>query len=188
MKAAPDDSNTVKVRIQLSLYVPEPQASAIDAVRRLLDPVQHSLIPAHVTLCREDEMAEAGRDVLASRIASLPVQSVTLRFGRPEPFHEHGILLPCIEGEPQFQALRQLILNPAAARRQSPHITLAHPRNPKAAGNCLGNALAIPEGLTATFFNVRLIEQTGSSAWRTLEDFALGGTRTDRGNGKGRIR
>jgi hypothetical protein len=46
----------VTIRRQLSLYVPEPIATRLEAVRRVLDPVQHALIPAHVTLCRDDEL------------------------------------------------------------------------------------------------------------------------------------
>lgn len=43
-------------RRQLSLFVPEPARGPVDAVRQALDPQQHALIPAHVTLCRESEL------------------------------------------------------------------------------------------------------------------------------------
>jgi|GEM_PF-3988953 len=43
-------------RRHLILFVPAGITASIEALRRFVDPVQHSLIPAHVTLCREDEL------------------------------------------------------------------------------------------------------------------------------------
>lgn len=162
-------------RIQLSMYVPEPEAGVLEAVRRKLDPVQSSLIPAHVTLCRENELAFVGPEELNSRLTDAHANSVTLHFGRPEPFHEHGILLPCIAGEQEFRALREQVLGTRAIRLQSPHITLAHPRNPKAAGNSLANANVLPETISVTFTSVKLIEQTGITPWSVLRTFELQG-------------
>ena len=45
-------------RTQLSLFVPPAQSAQIETLRRLLDPIQAKLIPAHITLCREDELAD----------------------------------------------------------------------------------------------------------------------------------
>ena len=71
----------VKTRNQLTRFAPMPDPEALEATRMLLDPVQASLIAAHVTL----------------------------RFGAAETFSGHGILLPSVAGEQEFQALRQLI-------------------------------------------------------------------------------
>ena len=158
-------------RRQLSLYVPEPQRIAIDAVRGMLDPVQHRLIPAHVTLCREDEIADIDADALAERLAG--AAPITLRFGAPERFAGHGVLMPCVDGEPEFHALRQRVLGRRDVRRASPHLTLAHPRNPVAAGNDLANAAALREGITLRFDRVNRIEQSDGDAWRILETQAL---------------
>lgn len=160
-------------RIQLSLYLTGPAASVLESVRRTLDPVQSSLIPAHVTLCREDELAAIKDGALVSRLAQIPLPPVTLRFGTPEPFSGHGIRLPCIAGEHAFIALRQHVLGARSIRHQSPHITLAHPRNPKAAGNCLANADVLPEEITVTFAHINRIEQTGTSPWRVLDTFDI---------------
>ncbi|MCC6316516.1 MAG: hypothetical protein IT361_02405 [Gemmatimonadaceae bacterium] len=165
------DLNT---RTQLTLFVPEPTASTLDRVRRVLDPVQLGLIRAHVTLCREDEIAHLTRDAIAARLAGSPVRALTLRFGQAEPVSEHGILLPCIDGEPGFQALREHVLGSRAIRRSSAHITLAHPRNPKAMGNDMATARALPPQLAITFAHASLVEQTGNSAWHVLGTFALG--------------
>ena len=41
-------------RKQLTLFVKDVQAKAIEAIRRQYNPEQYALIKAHVTLCRED--------------------------------------------------------------------------------------------------------------------------------------
>jgi hypothetical protein len=94
-------------------------------------------------------------------------------FGKPESFYEHGILLPCIAGESEFIALREHVLGSRSIRRQPPHITLAHPRNPKATGNYLTNAHALPEKISVTFTRINFIEQTGTTSWRVLDTFGL---------------
>jgi 2'-5' RNA ligase len=160
-------------RIQLSLFVAGPTAAVLESARCTLDPVQSNLIPAHVTLCREDELASLENGALLSRLADLPVDQVTLHFGRPEAFHEHGILLPCIAGEEEFIAVREHILGSCSIRHQSPHITLAHPRNPKAPGNSLVKASELPETITIVFSRIHLIEQTGTSRWRVVGTFDL---------------
>lgn len=162
-------------RIQLSLYVPEPAASVLEPVRRMLDPVQARLIPAHVTLCREDELAPIRDSALLPRLADLPLGPLTLHFGGPAPFHGHGILLPCSAGEDAFVALRQHLLGAGPIRRPSPHITLAHPRNPKAAGNGLAAAAMLPGTMAVTFTRIHLIEQTGTRPWRVLGVFDITG-------------
>ena len=159
-------------RTQLSLYIPEPIASSLEALRRVVDPVQQGLIPAHVTLCREDELAGLDFEALESRLAGFP--PLSLEFGGPEGFSGHGILLPCIAGEDAFQALREQILGSAAIRRQAAHITLAHPRNPKARGNSLEFAESRIGQLVVRFSHIQWIEQNPGEAWRVLRTCGLG--------------
>lgn len=161
-------------RVQLSLYVPEPQAATINAVRRILDPIQNQLIPAHVTLCREDELESISFDEIKPRVAVFPLASLTLTFDRPQSFSSHGILLPCIAGEESFANLRRCLLGIARIRHHSPHITLAHPRNPKAIGNCLEIANQLPDRMQITFRLVFRIEQNGSDPWQILDTMAIG--------------
>ncbi|KFN43064.1 2'-5' RNA ligase family protein [Arenimonas oryziterrae] len=161
-----------KVRLQLSLYLSPSQSAAVEALRAVLDPVQHRLIPAHVTLCREDELAALDLAALGAKFADADLPPLTLHFGRPEAFHEHGILLPCIDGEADFHQRRERILATSPVRHQAAHITLAHPRNPKAAGNHLDRALQLPQELCFTFTSVCLIRQQGASPWQVLETFA----------------
>jgi hypothetical protein len=160
-------------RIQLSLFVPQPQAAALDALRSVLDPVQHRLIGPHVTLCREDELAVVAVDVLLRHLATISLPPLTLEFGAPQPFDGHGILLPCVAGESEFAALRQYLLGTRVLRRQPPHLTLAHPRNVKAPGNSLAfaNTLSVP--MSVTFGQVHRIEQATESPWRVLDTFTI---------------
>ena len=169
-RSAPSNVNS---RVQLTLFVAGCPAARIEEVRRSLDPVQFGLVAAHVTLCREDELEGLNTAILQRRLSGPEARPITLTFGAPEPFSTHGILLPCVSGEESFQALRRLILGSATVRRQAPHITLAHPRNPKSAGNSLAAASGLREGLTIRFGSVCLIRQDGSSPWRVTECFDL---------------
>lgn len=161
--------------------------TALDALRAALDPVQHGLIPAHVTFAREDELdALTASDLAAALGATFAgrarsyanVAALTLTFGAAVSFDGHGILLPCVDGEADFHALRSEILAPAisraALRRPAAHLTLAHPRNQRAPGNALATALRLPAPLSLTFGEVRLIEQVGAAPWRVLATFPLG--------------
>lgn len=163
---------TQAIRAQLSMYVPSADSEQLEAIRRLLDPVQSQLIPAHVTLCREDELEQLPIPEIRRRLTASHLNPVTLRFGPPESFSGHGVLLPCIGGENEFHALRMHILG-SEYRVSRPHITLAHPRNPKAPGNSMLNASCLHDDIIITFPTVSLIEQTGLNPWLVLETFHL---------------
>lgn len=139
-----------------------------------MDPIQARLIAAHVTLCREDELDGLDPALLDERMSSPEARPVTLQFGAPVHFDEHGILLPCVAGEGEFHALRQKVLADKLVRRQVPHITLAHPRNPRAPGNSLLAAASLASGIRITFGQVSLIRQQGFAPWQTLRTFQLG--------------
>jgi hypothetical protein len=158
-------------RLQLTLLLPQAASLAIEEARLVLDPVQHSLIAAHVTLCREDEFDNAPE--LLARLRGLPLQELELVFGPAESFNGHGLLLPCIGGAADYQSLRALVLGSPEVRAASAHITLAHPRNPRAPGNCMDAAHRLPSPLRIRFDTLSLIEQTDRSAWRTLWSLPL---------------
>ena len=167
--------NPSPTRRQLSLYVPREFAAAIEVVRRVVDPVQFGLIPAHVTLGREDEVENLSIAELPSRFEV--ERPLVLRFGSPEVFAGHGIFWNCLDGESEYQALRERVFGRSDLRRPRPHITLAHPRNPKASGNSLAATAALAEGTEILFDAVRLIEQEGRGPWHVLEEFPLGDTK-----------
>lgn len=167
------------------MYIPPDAAREIEAVRRALDPVQSGLIPAHVTLCREDELGDLAS--VRARLRGAPFGPLTLRFGRPVAFSGHGLLLECVGGEGRFRALREYLLGRARVREQKPHITLAHPRNPKAAGNSAGSTAALPAVIELTFPSVYLIEQEGRGPWRMLEKYERGGAARGRQDSGGTL-
>jgi 2'-5' RNA ligase len=159
------------LRKQLSMYVPENVAEDIEAVRKTVDPIQSRLIPAHITLCREDELGDLSK--LKTRLSSIPFKPLTLRFGKSETFSGHGLLLNCIEGADDFRLLREYLLDSKNIRNQTPHITLAHPRNPKSAGNLVSAAAVLPAVITINFPAIYLIEQKASEPWRILARYHL---------------
>ena len=165
-----------RLRRQLTLFVPPPEGPALDALRARLNPVQAGLIAAHVTLCREDEIALLDWPQLRERLARWPFGALALMFGPAERFHGHGLLRPCTAGQEAFQALRRWVLRDDAARAHPAHLTLAHPRNPVAAGNDepAFAACAKAPPLRLTLMAVTLIEQAGATAWRRLHQQALG--------------
>lgn len=161
-------------RDQLSLFLGGPGAQALNACRALLDPVQARLIPAHVTVCREDELQELPAGGLAALTARLHGSApLDLQFGAPERFGGHGVLLPCTAGQAGLDALRRRLLGRDDVRAQPAHITLAHPRNPRAPGN--GDAL--PERLAVSSWaltDLRWIRQVDGGVWATVARFSLG--------------
>lgn len=153
------------------MYVPENAAKAIEEVRKTVDPIQSRLIPARITVCREDELGDLSK--LKSRLSNIPFKPLTLRFGKPEIFSGHGLLLDCIEGADQFRLLREYLLDSKSIRNQTPHITLAHPRNPKLVGNSLGATVALSAIATINFSTIYLIEQEAGEPWRILARYEL---------------
>lgn len=165
---------TTNSRKQLTLFVPEPWRTALDALRRTLDPVQASLIAAHVTLCREDEIEHVNPSSILRRVEAWPHGPLSLSFGKPHRFGGHGVLLPCTQGTPQFHALRVWLLQDPGAREHGAHLTLAHPRNPRARANTEDALAACPQSLQLQFASVALIEQEGSAPWRVIQESTLG--------------
>lgn len=164
------------MRTQLSLYVTADAAAALNAVRLVVDPEQSRLIPPHVTLCRDEELAGVSPGAVGERLAAAAVGALTLTFGPVESFGTHGLLLPCVGGSPEFERLRALALGVTPPRAQLPHLTLAHPRNPRAPGNVAGAARELRVPLVLTFTRVHWIEQEGAeSPWRIRHTFALDG-------------
>jgi hypothetical protein len=161
------------VRRQLTLFLSGETAAAVEAVRRVVDPVQYRLIPAHVTLCREEELEGFSETQIEARLAAGPARRLTMEFGRPELFDGHGLRLKCLAGGADYQALREMILGKREIARPRPHITLAHPRNPPAPGHSLDAARTLPERAQVRLSWVHLIEQDGAQPWRRLAMFDL---------------
>jgi 2'-5' RNA ligase len=156
------------------MYVPSTEGIQLEALRQVLDPVQAGLIPAHVTLCREDEIGQLSAAEIEARLRRSAAEPITLGFGRPVSFQGHGILLPCVAGEQAFHQLRTQVLGTTAIRRHAPHITLAHPRNPPPLKGSLADAMGLSENLSFTFATIASIEQVAAALpWRLLQGFTL---------------
>ena len=155
-------------RRQLSLFLPEAQRSLVEPIRRRLDPVQHGLIPAHVTLCRDDELPD--QQLLTQQLEHLKPFSITLKFDDPQELPDGCVLLRPCAGAAEFQALRQSILG-GSARAYGAHLTLLHPRNATGAPINLAEIARDLGGLVVTFNAVSLIEQSGSDPWRVRDTY-----------------
>jgi 2'-5' RNA ligase len=162
-------------RRQLALFVPSAAAVALEAIRRRVDPVQHRLIPAHVTLCRDEELADRPIDELCAELAMIRQPPLTLEFGPAETSTGHGVLLPCIAGELAYHELRVALLQSDEIRPYHPHITLAHPRNPHALENVASAYDSLPRLLTIRFERVSLIEQVDGQPWAVMHECNLSG-------------
>lgn len=163
----------VAFRHQVTLFAPGPIAGVLNALRAQLDPVQHGLIGAHVTLCRDAETGAMDAVAFAARIEAARRGPVVLTFGAAEVFDGHGLRLPCLAGEAAFADLRARFLGGEAIRREAPHITLAHPRNPKAPGNTLERARRLRMPLTLAFGTATLITKAPDAPWRAVAAAAL---------------
>ncbi len=169
-----DESNTASVRRQLTLFVPPPAGSVLDDLRRRLDPVQSSIIAAHVTLCRDDEIVNLPSRGLLERVSLWHEKSLQMTFGQPQRFDGHGILLGCLAGEDDFQSLRRWVLDSPLARIHWPHITLAHPRNPRAYANGDTALAQAPLSLRLEFAVAALIQKRHDGPWRRVGSSGLG--------------
>jgi 2'-5' RNA ligase len=167
----------LNTRTQLTLFVAPPAAEILEPLRRTLDPVQSRLISAHVTLCREDELVNLSADEIGARLKRAPPVPLTLTFGIVQVFQHHGVLLPCVAGEVEFQALRNIVLGAERARTHTPHLTLAHPRNPRAPDNKPATLLKVPSSLSVTFTTVSLIRQYVGEPWQVLTEYTISGSK-----------
>ena len=162
-------------RTQLTLFVSGPSAAQLENVRQQVDPVQFSLIAAHVTLCREHELDGITVEELRRRIERAAPKPLALVFGVPIQFGGHGVLLPCIEGAAAFRQLRAIVLRRQSEDVHEAHITLAHPRNPLAPGNVAGAYAALPPRLEVMFETVSLITQRDGQPWVVAATIPLRG-------------
>lgn len=154
-------------RRQVSLFLPEPARSIVDAVRARADPVQHALIPAHVTLVREEDVGEWS--TVERRLGGLARVAVTLEFGPPRPSDGGGLLLQVASPTMEFDDLRaRLLAGPGTLPRHlAPHITLHHPRNAAGADRDAAAAAFSSPG-PIHFTKASLIEQAGDDPWRVV--------------------
>lgn len=156
------------MRRQLTLLLPLAQRTIVDSIRQRLDPLQHAIIPAHVTLCRDGELTPWQE--LRQGLVNLGPFSITMQFGEPEVLSDGCVLLRPTHGAEQYQHLRQSVLGPLATHHGA-HITLLHPRNAVGVTYNLAKIVHVLAGLATTFRTISLIEQHGTRPWLARQDY-----------------
>lgn len=140
----------------------------IEDIRQRFNREQTRIIEPHVTLCREDEVADW--DKLGQLIGKGVQKSVRLDFGMPE--REGDLVWLSCKDTSEFDRLRSDILG-ASARKHSPHITLIHPRNGSCSDEIFDEILELSSPFIHTFNEIAFIEQINGGVWKTTETFEL---------------
>lgn len=153
-------------RRQATLFLKDNRA--VEEVRRKFNLEQARIIEPHVTLCREDEVADW--DKLAGLIEGGKQKSVVLCFGIPRR-EGNFVWLPC-EDTSEFDRLRSKLLG-ASARKHVPHLTLVHPRNGICTDEIFDEITAEFQPFTHSFDQIAFIGQKNGGVWKILETFGL---------------
>lgn len=161
-------------RKQLTLFV-SPANEVIEKIRATYNPIQHSLIPAHVTLCREDEIQELEKVI--ENILTIKMDSpLSIEFGNAERFNEgKGLWLPAVGNLDSFNNLRKTLLKGIidSPRAALPHITLIHPRNGSCTDEIFKSLKNIQLPSSLIFDTISLIEQQNGDKWKVIKEFKL---------------
>ena len=165
---------TKNTRRQLTLFIGDGDADAIERIRQAFNPRQSELIRSHVTLCREDEIVDLER--IVANLADLTQAEIVIAFGKATRFDNgKGLLLPATRGNTEFQELRRQILRGLndQPRKQEPHITLMHPRNSVCTDAIFEEVKKVVLPTELKFEKISLIEQIDGGPWRILQEFGL---------------
>jgi hypothetical protein len=162
------------IRKQLTLFISD-QNKMIEKVRATFNPVQHQLIAAHVTLCREDEIQPLAT-VLRNLQTIILNEPIRIDFEPIERFeHGKGLLMPAKTDNKAFHELRKMVLKDVIElpRIHLPHVTLIHPRNATCTDE-LFDQIKQYQFPTELYFNqISLIEQKNDGKWLVIEQFPI---------------
>ena len=158
----------MEIRRQLTLFV---ENQTIEEIRVKFNPKQHALIPAHITLCREDELEDLEKVV--RNIKSLKTfNQIRISFNEVIRFENgKGVLIPANEDNNDFHNLRNAIL--ISPRKHLPHITLMHPRNSTCTDAIFEEIKSYQLPTTLFFKKISLIEQRDGGKWKILDEFTI---------------
>lgn len=162
------------IRQQLTLFVNHHDALKIEAIREKFNPIQSALIASHVTLCREDEIAQISN--LTEVLHNLNAAPITIDFETVIRFDQNkGVMLAAANKNAAFHHLRALLLTPFTQqiRQQLPHITFMHPRNSACTDDIFKEILSISLPTQIRFDCISLIQQIDHGKWTTLNSFQL---------------
>jgi len=101
-----------EIRKQLTLFIEESNET-IEKIRADFNPEQHNLIPAHITLCREEEIKQI--DDIIERIKSISLKKpILIELKEVERFaNGKGVLIPVSDKNTEFRELRKSVLGQA---------------------------------------------------------------------------
>ena len=161
-------------RRQLTLFLSMPTRGIIDQVRQRIDPVQFGRLPAHITLCYDDEIQDW--DYVAGSLDAFASEEIRFNFtvdgARVFEAEGKGIYLRITEQGGFYDLARsRLLATSSSARRQvGPHLTLLHPRHARdrTDGWTLVDSIAFPERISVQ--QISLIELR-ESRWTVLHTY-----------------
>lgn len=162
------------IRRQLTMFVPHPDATAIESIRSHYNPAQRAIIDSHVTLCREDELTSL--DQVLQNLKILQQPPLTIRFGDIIPSEGgKGVLLPAVAGREEFHRVRQILLQDITnnPREMEPHITLMHPRNSTCNDAIFEEIRSYKLPKVIQFDAISLIEQVDGGPWQVQHTYKL---------------
>lgn len=151
------------MRQQLSLFLPQNEREKVDRIRSKVDPKQFALIPAHLTLCRDDELIFFS--TIEQRLLELAPFHLQMTFGPPEVLSDGCVLLRPVEGQEAYQEIRRQLLGSTASIHNA-HITLLHPRHAEDAHYNLQEIRESLSDLVVQFQAISHITKKGDEPWR----------------------
>ncbi len=162
-----------RTRKQLTLFVNDPTGS-IEKIRAECNPEQYHLIPAHITLCREDEIGPITKTL--DRVQRILLKTpIRIEFKKAKRFaNGNGVLLPSNGKNSEFVALRKSVLGQTIlTKEQLPHITLMHPRNSTCTDELFEYIRQQKLPIALEFDKICLIEQKNGGKWTVLNEFYI---------------
>lgn len=161
-----------EIRRQLTLFTGN-EAKVIEQIRAEFNPVQFLLIPAHVTLCRENEIEPL--EGLISNLRSIKwSKALKIEFDEIQRFaNGKGVLMPAKSHNPGFDKLRAMVLKGLdhPPGKHQAHITLMHPRNSTCTDPVFKRLQQFKLPAELYFDKISLIEQTNGSKWSVIAQF-----------------
>lgn len=163
-----------EIRKQLTLFIRD-KSEIIEKIRKQFNPIQHKIISAHVTLCREDEISSLDR-VLKNLKTLKEASPLKINFDQIERFEDgKGVWLPASIEDNKFYRLRTKILKGVIddPRQLRPHVTLMHPRNSVCTDKIFEQLKMYELPSELIFDEISLIEQKSGGQWVTIEKFKI---------------
>jgi hypothetical protein len=166
------------VRVQGTLFLPDPAGAVIDDIRRRWDPVMAELVPAHVTVAYEiDDPAGFSRRLVEVATVMAPLRFALTHAACWGSSPAGGIYLAVDDSFGDIAGLRRSlrIADPTGVA-YTPHVTLVHPRSAHRAEEAWTVLRALRVDQPVTVHDVALVQNAGRG-WDVVERVPLLGRR-----------